>query len=276
MKKGFILLLIVIVGFLYYVSKQRKQPVTECLETSINVPDNGAIQESGTLVHLACIMDGNRRWAHQRGLDPWQGHQAGIEVARKTLEFCIEKNIKYLTLYILSPENLRRSKQELDHIFDLMAQEAHKGVAEFRKQGVRVRFKGDRSLFPSQLIPLLDDFEAKTADMDTITVTLLFCYGARQEIALAVKNIARQIKEGQLQEDDICPELIAQNLLTADIPDPDLIIRTGKVSRLSNFLLFQAAYSELYMLDCLWPDVTKEHLEQAYQAYFNTKRTFGT
>lgn len=246
------------------------------LSTNIDVLQIADAQETSGLHHLACIMDGNRRWAKKRGLEPWEGHREGIAAAKRVVEFCIEKKIKYLSLYTFSPENFKRSDQEINYLFDLMMQEAQKGIEEFKKHDIRLRFIGDRSLFPAQLAPLLDQFEKETAHCDTLHLTFLFCYGGRQEIAAAAKSIAHKLKAGEIKEEEITPEAVSAHLWTRDLPDPDLIIRTGAVARLSNFLLFQAAYSELYMLDCFWPDISKEHLQQAYDAFLHCKRNFGT
>lgn len=246
------------------------------LNTTIDIPELAAIQECVSLKHLACIMDGNRRWAKERGLKPWEGHKVGVETASTIVEFCIDKNIKYLTLYTFSSENFNRSAQEVQYIFDLMLKKAQQGPEEFKKRDIRLRFIGDRSLFPSQLVPLIDQFEKETAHCKTLQVSFLFCYGGRQEIVAAVKSIARDIKEGKIQEDNITPELLNRYMWNKDLPDPDLIIRTGYVSRLSNFLIYQAAYSELYMMECYWPEITKDHLQKAYDTFVNTQRRFGT
>lgn len=244
-------------------------------KTSLDIPTPQELEEMQPLRHLACIMDGNRRWAKERGMVPWYGHAEGVSAVQKVIKFCLEKKIKYLSLYTFSLENFRRSQEENSYLFKLMVKEAEKGTQEFKKYGIRLRFIGDRNLFPEQLSPLLDQVEKETAHLDTLNVTFLFCYGGRQEIASAAKNIAHKVKLGQLQEDDITPELVSQHLWTAEIPDPDLIIRTGSFSRLSNFLIYQAAYSELYVLDCLWPDLNKEHLQDAYDAFMECKRNFG-
>jgi|ERR1700733_9351468 len=227
------------------------------------------------LNHLACIMDGNRRWAKRQGLMPWYGHGQGIETVQRVIAFCLEKQIKYLSLYTFSLENFLRSEQENSFLFDLMLKEAQKGADIFKQRGIRLRFVGDRTLFPASLQPLLDSLEQETAHCDVLTVNMLFCYGSRQEVASAVKKIAVQVKQGLLREDDITPELISTHLWTGLIPDPDLIIRTGGFSRLSNFLLYQSAYSELQVLDCMWPDLTTDHLQNAYDVFVNCKRNFG-
>lgn len=261
-----------LVSFGLWYSLPSAQLLRNTISTHIDVEQ---VVDAPALVHLACIQDGNRRWAKQRGLEKVEGHKAGIEAAKRTIEFCLEKKIKYLSLYTFSAENFNRSQDEVKAIFELMMQEAHKGIEEFKKNDIRLRFIGDRSLFPSQLLPLLDQFEKETAHCDTLHVSFLFCYGAQQEIAAAAKNIARKVKAGELAEDDITPELVSQHLWTHELPEPDLIIRTGYVSRLSNFLLFQAAYAELCMLDCFWPDITKEKLQHVYDQYVNSQRRFG-
>lgn len=245
------------------------------LATQVDLPSADTITEAGAMRHLACIMDGNRRWAKRNGLKPWYGHREGVEAVRKVIQFCLEKKIRYLSLYTFSLENFKRSAEENKYLFGLMVQEAQKGVAEFRKYGVRLRFRGDRSLFPQDLSPLLDRVERDTADMDVLHVTFLFCYGGRQEIANAAKHVAVDLKAGKISEEAITPELLSSYLWTYDLPDPDLVIRTGGYSRLSNFLLYQAAYSEIYVLDCLWPDITTEHLEEAYTAFVQSTRNFG-
>ncbi|CAN5172583.1 polyprenyl diphosphate synthase [soil metagenome] len=261
--------LIIITSFYFWSEIDQ---VDHSLTTALDV----AQVEDGPLVHLACIMDGNRRWAKQRGLDLFEGHKEGIEAAKKTIEFCLENKIKYLSLYTFSTENFKRSEHEIKTIFGLMLQEAHKGIEECKKHDIRIRFIGDRSLFPAELVPYLDQFEKETAHCQTLQVSFLFCYGAQQEIAAAAKNIARKVKAGQLAEEDITPGLINQHLWTHELPEPDMIIRTGNVSRLSNFLLFQAAYAELCMLDCFWPDITKDKLQHVYDNFLNRQRRFGT
>jgi undecaprenyl diphosphate synthase len=227
------------------------------------------------LNHLACIMDGNRRWAQRQGKVPWYGHSQGIETVQKVIEFCLQKQIKYLSLYTFSLENFSRSAQENSFLFGLMLKEAQKGSATFKQHGIRLRFIGDRTLFPASLQPLLDNLEQETADCAVLIVNILFCYGGRQEITAAVKKIAQQVKNGDLQEDTITPELISSYLWTGHMPDPDLIIRTGGFSRLSNFLPYQSAYSEIQVLDCLWPDLTAAHLQNAYDSFMGCKRNFG-
>lgn len=228
------------------------------------------------ITHLAIVMDGNRRWAKKRLLTPWKGHQEGVEAAQKTIAFCLKKNIKFLSLYTFSIENFNRSAEEKNFLFEILAQQVYKRLPELIKQGLRIRFIGDRALFPKNLIAIIDDVEQQTQHLYNLHVNVLFCYGGQQEIAYACKAIAHKVKAGILQEDHINEQTVSDHLWTAGIPAPDLIIRTGGRMRLSNFLLFQAAYSELYFLDCLWPDITEQDLEKAVHAFEEVTRNFGT
>lgn len=226
--------------------------------------------------HLALVMDGNRRWAKSQGFVPWHGHAKGVEAVKRSVEFCIEKKIPYLSLYVFSIENFRRSPQEVSYLFDLMVSEGERWLDELIKQGVRIRFVGDRSLFPAHLLPTITKLEQSTEQLTTLEVLLLFCYGGQQEIMHGIKHIARNLQQGLIAEDDINDEMIRSVLWANKVPDPDLIIRTGGRQRLSNFLLYQAAYSELYFLNCLWPDVQKADLEQAVATYEQVQRNFGS
>ncbi|HEB41526.1 MAG TPA: di-trans,poly-cis-decaprenylcistransferase [Candidatus Dependentiae bacterium] len=226
--------------------------------------------------HLACIMDGNRRWAKKKGWMPWYGHKEGIEAAKRVIQFCIKKNIPYLSLYTFSIDNFKRPADEIKYLFNNIVKEASSIIKEFKENGVRARFIGDRSWFPESIQSTCDEIEQETVDCSTLHLNLLFCYGARQEIVNAVKTIIEEIKQGKRTDKDLTPDLFSCYLWTADMPDPDLIIRTGGVKRLSNFLLYQAAYSELYFLDCLWPDITESHLEKAVSFFYQSKRNFGT
>jgi len=225
--------------------------------------------------HLACIMDGNRRWARRQGQAPMLGHEEGAQAAKRAIQFCLEKKIPYLSLYTFSIENLKRSAQEKNFLFNMIATQGFQEVAQLRKHGVRIRFVGDRSLFPESLVMVCDTLERQTQDCTTLPVNLSFCYGARQEIIGGIKKIIQQVKAGVLDENDINEESFNHYLWSHDFPEPDLIVRTGGASRLSNFLLYQAAYSELYFLDCLWPDIGAQQLEQAISFFDNAQRNFG-
>ena len=228
------------------------------------------------ITHLACMMDGNRRWAKQKGLMAYLGHRHGINALKCIVDFCIEKQIPYLSLYTLSIENLKRPQQELDYLFDMFFEQYDQLLEQYTAQGVRIRFLGDRSLFPAKILPVCQRMEQETAHLSTLNLNFLFCYGGRQEIVHSVKEIFAKIKSGELDESAIDEKLLSAHLWTGNIPEPDMVIRPGKVVRISNFLLFQAAYAEYYFLDCLWPDVTKEHLENALLYFSGCKRNFGT
>ncbi len=229
-----------------------------------------------SIKHLGVIMDGNRRWAKKSGLSPWIGHRKGVEPVKATISFCLKHNIPYLTLYAFSLENFKRSQQELDFLFNTLAQEiASKELGELFEQGIKVRFIGDRSLFPSQLVPIINDIEEKTAGGTRMELTILFCYGGRQELFEAAKKLAHEVKEGRVDSSMITQKDFEACLWTGNLPTPELIIRTGGMCRLSNFLPYQAAYSELYFLKCFWPDITEDHLIDALLWLKDRPRNFG-
>ena len=225
--------------------------------------------------HLAFIMDGNRRWAKKQGLLPFFGHNKGAEAIKHVVNFCLKSDIKYVSLYTFSLENLKRPALEVSYLFDLLINEAHKKLDQFIEQGVRVRFIGDRQLFPNNAAITIAMVEEKTAECNALNLNILFCYGARQEIVGGIKKLFTNIKAGLVALEDLSEDLFKQYLWTAEIPEPELIIRTGGFKRLSNFLLYQAAYSELHFIDCLWPEITQEHMQIAVDSYIQTQRNFG-
>lgn len=228
------------------------------------------------LTHLACIMDGNRRWATQQGLLSFLGHRKGLDAVKLVIDFCLSKNISYLSLYTFSAENLKnRSQDEQHYLFEVLAHEAATELEEFKRKNVRMKFIGDRTLFPVTVQPLCERIEQETADCSALQVNFLLCYGGRQEIVAATKKIAQQVADGLINAADITPEFFENNLWTAGTPAPDLIIRTGAQQRLSNFLLYQCAYSELYFLDCMWPDISTQELEKARNYYDTCRKMFG-
>lgn len=228
------------------------------------------------LKHLACIMDGNRRWATRQGLLSFFGHRKGLDALKLVINFCLAKNISYLSLYTFSTENVQnRSRAEQDYLFEVLAQEAANELEEFKQKNVRMKFIGDRILFPKSVIQLCKKIEQETAHCTTLEVNFLLCYGGRQEIVAATQRIATQVAQGQLKVEDITSELFEQNLWTASTPSPDLIIRTGGQRRLSNFLLYQCAYSELYFFDCMWPEISEQELNEALMYYHECQKNFG-
>lgn len=225
--------------------------------------------------HLACQMDGNRRWAQQRGLHSFLGHKEGLEAVKRAITFCINRNIPYLSLYTFSLENFKRSEEEKSYLFDLIAVQSNTALEEFIKQGIRVRFVGDRSAFPLRVATICQKIEQETAHLSVLTLNFLFCYGSRQEIVHAAREIAKKVAAGGLSPDAIDNEQFEQHLWTHGTPDPDIIIRTGAVMRLSNFLLYQSAYSEYYFLDCMWPDMSEEHFTKVLENFATRQRRFG-
>ena len=247
----------------------------------IQVPDaapalTGPKPAKSLIKHLACIMDGNRRWAKKQGLVPWYGHKEGVESVRRVMEFCLEYQIPHLSLYTFSLENFQRSPQETKYLFELMVNQAQESIDQALKNNMRLRFVGDRSKFPDNLIHVLDSVEQQTKAGTALTVNFLFCYGGQQEIVQAAQQLALQAKKGLIEPAAITVADIKKHLWLNDVPDPEIVIRTGGVARLSNFLLFQAAYSELYFLSCLWPELTKADLEKVLMDFEAIKRNFGT
>lgn len=229
-----------------------------------------------SMQHLAIIPDGNRRWAARNKLGSFFGHQKGAEAFHSAIAVCLKNNIKYLSFYTFSLENFRRSDEEKHHLWhDILGVDLEKRLPQAIEQGIRIRFLGDTRLFPEKLMEYIRNAEEKTKHGTKLQVNLLFCYGAQQEIVHATQRLAQDVQEGKLKSDEISSETIKDYLWTAGTPDPDLIIRTGNVFRLSNFLLFQAAYSEFMFLDCFWPEVTQEVLQKSLYRFELSQRNFG-
>jgi len=226
--------------------------------------------------HLAMIMDGNRRWAKTRSFNALKGHTQGAQALKIAVSFCLENKIPYLSLYTFSLENFNRSEEEKNHLFNLLSDSLEKNLNDFIKNEIRVRFIGDRSYFPSQTKSAISKVEKATENFTNLNLSFLFCYGAKQEILHAVKNIASQVKNNSLNIDEITDETIQKNLWTNELPNPDLIIRTGGDVRLSNFLLYQSAYSEFIFLNYMWPEISKEILNDCLVKFNNIKRNFGS
>jgi undecaprenyl diphosphate synthase len=220
-------------------------------------------------------MDGNRRWALKQGFASWFGHKKGLDAVQRVIDFCLEKNITYLSLYAFSIENLQRSADEQKYLFEVLAQEALQNIDTFKDKNVRIKFIGDRALFPVNMQSICEKAEDATSAGNALQVNFLLCYGGQQEIVDAAKRIAAQVAQGNISTQDITSDLFEKYLWTSDIPSPDLIIRTGGQQRLSNFLLFQCAYSELYFLDCLWPDISSSQLESALTYFNECRKNFG-
>lgn len=229
--------------------------------------------------HIGVILDGNRRWALQHEKVPWEGHYAGRENVKKFLNWCLNLKIKTISLYALSTENFSRSKQELDELMKMYENGLREVLSSdlLNKYQVNVRVIGRPSLLPLTLQELVQKLEEKTESYDQFYLNIALAYGGRSEIVDATKKIAKLIQNGEVTPEEINEKLIEQHLYTAHLPqpDPDLIIRTGSESRLSNFLLWQAAYSELFIIDVYWPDFREIDLERAIRDFQKRKRRFG-
>lgn len=228
-----------------------------------------------TLQHLAIVPDGNRRWAKQHKLEAIFGHKSGADAAKHAIEVCLENEIKYLSFYTFSLENFKRDDVEKTYFFNLMAQQIREMLPLAVDQGIKIIFIGDRTYFPAHLLDVIAQTETQTAHGKRLQFNALFCYGARHEMVHAARSLAHQVALGHIKPEDIDEKMLGNSLWTRGIPDPDLIIRTGKELRLSNLLLFQAAYSELMFLDCYWPEMTKERLQQCLDNFAMRKRNFG-
>ncbi len=227
------------------------------------------------ITHLACIMDGNRRWAQERGMLPWLGNKMGVEGAKRAILYCLKREIPYLSLYTFSIENLQRGSKEKEFMFSQLPKLMVNFGDELARAGVRARFIGDKKLFPESIQLFIHDVESKTKDCSKLFLQLLFCYGSHQEIVAAVQDIAQDAIEKKILPKSVTKEVFEKYMWTKGVPFPDLIIRTGKQKRLSNFLLFQAAYAELYFLDIFWPEITEIDFERICAEFENTKRNFG-
>ena len=226
-------------------------------------------------VHVAIIMDGNGRWAKSRGMPRAMGHKSGAEAVRRTVEAAGEYGVSYLTLFGFSSENWNRPKQEIGDLMELLRLYLRSEIAELHKKNVRLLMIGDRSRFENDIIGLIEEAERTTADNTGLTLILALSYGGRQEIAAAVQAIARDAAAKQLDPAEIDENTVRRYLLTADIPDPDLLIRTSGEQRISNFLLWQVAYTEFVFLDTLWPDFSKDDLRRAICEFNSRERRYG-
>ena len=234
-----------------------------------------AIKERRLPVHIAVIMDGNGRWAKQRNMTRIDGHRAGIETVRRIVKLAGELGIGYLTLYTFSSENWNRPPVEVRGIMKLLAQTVKKEVPELNKNRVRVKTIGDISRLPKKSRDALTEAIHLTASNDGLTLILALNYGGRDEIVRAVRNIASRVEDGTLTSDTITPAVIESSLDTAGVPDPDLLIRTSGEYRLSNYLLWQLAYTELWITDVMWPAFSESDFLDALESYSGRERRFG-
>ncbi len=223
--------------------------------------------------HIAVIMDGNGRWAQSRGLDRSFGHKAGVDTVRALVEHALKLGVRYLTLYTFSTENWNRPVEEVAALMALLLESVEEEI--FVKNNVSFKIVGDMSKLPANVRERLEACIERTSGNDSMAMVLALSYSSRWEITEAVRSLAKKVKAGEIQPEDITEESLEKELTTNFMPDPDLLIRTGKELRLSNFLLWQVAYSELYFTDVLWPDFGKEELYKAVYEYQHRQRRYG-
>ena len=225
--------------------------------------------------HVAIIMDGNGRWAHARGLPRAAGHKRGAESVRKTIKAAAELGVRYLTLYGFSTENWKRPTSEIDDLMGLLRFYLRSEIAELHRNAVRIRVIGDRTRLARDIVALIEQAETQTRENQRLDLIVALSYGARDEIVRAAREIAKQAVAGEIACEDIDQSAFECHLQTAEVPDPDLMIRTSGELRLSNFLLWQCAYAELVFTDTLWPDFDRADLEAAISEYNRRERRYG-
>ena len=233
------------------------------------------IVEKTNLQHIAIIMDGNRRWAKNHMLPSAVGHQKGVESLKSTMRSFNKFGIKYLTVYAFSTENWNRKKEEVDFLMNLLAKTLTDELDEMHKENVKIKFVGNIEKLNPKLIEILKNAENKTKNNTGVNLQIAFNYGARDEIVNAVKKITQKALDGEIKIGEIDEKLVSQNLYTAKIPDPDLLIRTGGEKRISNYLLWQIAYSEVYVTEKFWPEFDENALTEAILEFEKRNRRYG-
>jgi undecaprenyl diphosphate synthase len=260
------------------VTVHTEEPVqlTAEAQTAEDAAAQAALKRRGAIpAHVACIMDGNGRWAKARGLRRASGHREGVESVRDVTEACAQLGIGHLTLYTFSTENWQRPPAEVVALMELLVRTIRREAARLDRNGIRLRAYGELSRLPARARRELDEAVALTAANTRMTLNLALSYSGRWELTRAVRRLAAAARDGRLDPDAITEETIAAALETADLPDPDLLIRTAGEMRVSNFLLWQIAYTELYVTDLLWPDFRRAALYEAIRSYQDRDRRFG-
>lgn len=233
------------------------------------------LSESVLPVHIGIIMDGNGRWAKKRGLPRKAGHSAGAKTFRKITRYCSDIGIKYLTVYAFSTENWKRPEDEVHSLMKLFKSYLEEALADFKDDSIVVKFIGDKSPFDEELRKLMIENEESSKDRDGMVLNIAMNYGSRDEIVRAVKNICKDVQSGAVSAENIDDQLISDYLYTSGQPDPDLIIRPSGEYRISNFLLWQSAYTEFVIMNKLWPDFEKSDLDEALKIYSQRNRRYG-
>lgn len=236
-----------------------------------------ANQSSSTQIpcHVAIIMDGNGRWAQQRKMPRTYGHKKGVEATRRSIAFFARAGVSQLTLFAFSSENWNRPQDEVSTLMSLFITSLQKNTAELMKNNIRIRFIGDRSAFGDKLVQQIEKSERATAANTQMTLNIAANYGGQWDIVQATRRLARKVRDGELDADAIDATAVANGLSLAGTPDPDLFIRTGGEYRISNFLLWQLAYTELFFTDVLWPDFTEEVMQQSLDTFAGRQRRYG-
>lgn len=225
--------------------------------------------------HIAVVMDGNGRWAKKRFLPRFAGHKSGLNATRDIVQSCSDLGIKALTLFAFSSENWKRPKLEVRLLMDLFASSLQKEITRLHDNNVRIRFIGELSAFSKKLQKIIANSEQQTAENSGLELRVAVNYGGRWDITQAMQKISSALMKGDISQDDISQDLISSYMSLSELPDPDLFIRTGGEQRISNFLLWQLAYSEMYFTETLWPDFDKAELDKALEAFSGRQRRFG-
>lgn len=240
--------------------------------SSINT---GSTSNTENPQHIVVVMDGNGRWARQRHLPRTAGHHAGVKSTRKVVESCIREKIRALTLFAFSSENWKRPEQEVSSLMELFVSTLQTEVKSLHQQNVRVRFIGECSAFSDKLQRRINDASALTQNNSGLQLNIAVNYGGRWDIAHACQQIAEKVARGELNASDVNAQLVDEHVCLSQLPEPDLFIRTGGEKRISNFLIWQLAYTELYFTDVLWPDFSEQHFAEALDWYIGRQRRFG-
>lgn len=241
----------------------------------MNAVDDKPVIDNGNPRHIAIIMDGNGRWAQKRLMPRIMGHHAGVKAVRKIVEFCAKENIEVLSLFAFSSENWRRPKDEVSLLMELFMSTLQAEVDKLDRNNIRLKIIGDKTAFNDKLQDKIRSAEAQTASNTGLILLIAANYGGRWDIANAMRQIVAGIKAGTIDEQEISEDLVERYLQTAGLPEPDLFIRTGGEERVSNFLLWQLAYTEFYFTDALWPDFDHNALQQAIGSFKRRQRRFG-
>ena len=235
----------------------------------------GNSKSIATPEHVAIIMDGNGRWAQARGKPRLFGHHAGARRVREIVEACPDLGVKYLTIFAFSTENWKRTQTEVSGLMKLFKRYLMSETKELVEAGVRVRFIGDRIKLDENLVALMDELELLTCDNDTVHLTIALNYGGRDEVARATKRLSREVAAGRIDPETVDAETLARFLDTYVLPDPDLVIRTSGEARISNFMLWQSAYSEYVFIDTLWPDFSRDEFARVLSSFSTRERRYG-